>query len=209
MINILIADDHPIYSSGIKGILEKEEQIQVLGEARDGEELLELLKRNPHTRLVILDIEMPKLNGKQVAKILRKDFPEVRILILSYHNESDYIYDFYQMGVHGYLLKDKGGSRLLGAIWSIMKSGNRPFPPMDKWGPPKEPKPDEDLQVALTSREMDVLDLSDLSSKEIAEQLNIDVKTVNHHRKNLRRKFDVDSTAKALRKAIKAGIIKA
>ncbi len=207
MINILLADDHKMFTEGVRSILEKDDELHILGEADNGEELLTLLDKNPHTHLVILDVEMPKMNGIEVAKTIRKTYPNTKILMLTYHNEGDYIYDLYRMGVDGYLIKNKTGDSLIDAIHSIVKYKNRPFPSMDSWGSPSTPYTDEEIQ--LTSREVEVLNLAHLTGKEIGKELGIGKTTVDTHLENMRKKFKVDTTSKLLRKAIRLGYIKA
>ena len=206
-INILLADDHKIFLEGVRVILDQDEYLNVLGEAYDGEELLSLLKEYPQTNLVIIDIEMPNMNGIEITKVLRREYPQVRILVLTYHNEEDYIYNLRRMGVNGYVIKNQGASTLIGAIHDIIRYKNRPFPSIKLWQEGSKPWSDEEIH--LTKRELDVLRLSDLTSKEIAAQLGIGPNTVNTYLENLRKKFDVDSTIKLLRKAIRLGYLKA
>ena len=208
MINILLADDHKMFTEGVHTLLQKESDIKVLGEANDGQQLLELLQtHNRNVDLVVLDIEMPNLNGIEVAKIIRKDYPQTRILILTYHNESDYIYNLHRMGVDGYVLKNKSGENLVGAIKDIVQYRNRPFPPMQQWAKASQPWTDEDIR--LTKREKDVLQIADMTSQEIANQLGIGKTAVYTHLENMRKKFKVDTTNKLVRKAIRLGFIEA
>lgn len=205
--NIIIADDHKMFAEGVRYILSQEPDMHILGEAADGQEALDLLRRNPHAQLLILDLEMPNMNGMEVLKRVRKDFPKVRTLVLTYHNEGDFIFNLHRMGANGYVIKNSGGEALLHAIRDIMKSRNRPFPPMHTWGPESQPWQEEDIQ--LTKREREVLNLSDLSREEIAGRLKIKTVTVDTHLENLRKKFRVDSTSKLTRKAIRLGFIQA
>ncbi len=207
MIYTIVADDHQMVTEGIRLILQQNKDIEVIGEARNGREVLELVRQNPHTNLLILDVEMPEVNGIEVTRHVRRHFPNIRILILTFHNEAEYIYNFQQMGVNGYVLKNKSGKTLLGAIQDIMVYGNPHFPLVKDWGPSRPTwKPEH---IKLTQRESDVLKLVDLSAQEIADRLGIGEKTVNHHLKNMRRKFNVDSSSKLLRKAIRLGFIEA
>ncbi|MCB9291563.1 MAG: response regulator transcription factor [Lewinellaceae bacterium] len=203
--NIILADDHKMFAEGVRFILGQEPDMHILGEAADGLEAIELLRQNPHADLLILDLEMPNVNGVEVMKKVRKEYPGLRTLILTYHNEGDFIYNLHRMGANGYVIKNSGGEALLNAIRSIMKAQNRPFPPMNTWEQKSQPWQEEDIR--LTKREREVLDLSDLSREEIAGRLKIKVFTVDTHLENLRHKFGVESTPKLTRKAIRLGFI--
>lgn len=206
MINILIADDHQMFSQGIRNYLEKDPEIRILEEATDGEMVLEHLEKNPHANLMILDIEMPKLNGIEVARIAKKKYPKVKILMLTYHNEADFIFQLFQMGVHGYVLKNKSAENLLGAIHDIVDHNRLSFPMLSESPPPNRHFMDEPIQ--LTKRETEVLEWAWKNRDEIADELHISVYTVDTHLENMRKKFGVDSTTKLIWEAVKRGYLK-
>jgi len=119
---ILLADDHILLRQGIKKIIETSEDMLVVGEAGDGFELLEVLRKiTPH--MVILDISMPKMGGVEATRKIKAAYPEVKILILSMHKDKEYLYHVFSAGAEGYLLKEDTDTELFSAIESIRKGG--------------------------------------------------------------------------------------
>jgi DNA-binding NarL/FixJ family response regulator len=208
----VLADDHIILRQGVKKIIEESGDLKVIGEAGDGLELLDLLKRsNPD--MVILDISMPNLRGIEAAREIKNAYPHIKILILTMHKKRDYVYYALSAGVDGYVLKEDTGSELFSAIETI-RSGKTYVSSSSAM------EMTEDLvqyylgerkasSEALTAREKEVLKLiaEGKSSKEIASLLFISVYTVNNHRANIIKKLKLKRTADLVRYAIDKGYV--
>jgi DNA-binding NarL/FixJ family response regulator len=209
---IALADDHVMLRDGIKNIIEASEGLAVVGEASDGLMLLNILKRTP-LDMVILDISMPKLRGIETAQEIRRQFPEVAILILSMHKSREYLRKVLASGVRGYVLKEESGSELIHAIETIRRGGSY-LSPMLMAELAEDPIGicrgqglfSED---ALTTRERQVLQLiaDGKTSKEIAKLLYISIHTVHNHRKNIKRKLVIRKNADLVKYAMKHGYV--
>lgn len=210
VLKILIADDHSMIREGLKQLLELDGDIQVVGEAGNGEECLEVLKRvNPD--VVLLDINMPVMNGLKMLEILRSSkYKNQKILILTIHNEVEYLMKAIDIGVEGYVLKDSDSSILKKAIYKI-HSGEKYIdssmvPLMNERIAQEKEKAEEDK---LTRREIEVLKLlaEGLFNKEIAYKLSISEKTVKNHVSNIFKKIGVFDRTQAAVYAIKNNIV--
>jgi Response regulator containing a CheY-like receiver domain and an HTH DNA-binding domain len=209
-ISVLIADDHRLVRDGLKTIIDSSNDIHVVGEASNG---LEVLKKVEELQpnVVLLDISMPKLNGMEAARRIRKEHPETKILILTMHEEEEYSLKMVRIGVSGYLLKDSTALEVMEAIRSVY-SGKAFFSPQvakviaESYREAVAGK--EDPYERLNDREREVLQLitEGHTNKEIAELLFISPKTVDNHRTNLMRKLDIHSTADLVRWATKRGM---
>ena len=209
---IILADDHVLLRNGIKLIIEESPEMKVVGEASDGLEVLQLVKRIP-ADMVILDISMPGLRGLEATREIIRLHPGIKILILTMHKKRDYIYNALAAGADGYLLKEATGNELLTAIQTIREGGTYVSNILSQEladdlvqfsrGVHK-PKPSP-----LTVREEEVLKLiaEGKTSKEIASLLFISVYTVNNHRANIARKLHFKKTADFVRYAIREGYI--
>lgn len=209
-INVMIADDHLMVREGIKQILELDGDIRVNAEASDGRECVESLDENL-TDVLLLDINMPRMNGLQVLQFLREKKTKVKVLILTIHNEVEYLLRAVDIGVDGYVLKDSNSKVLKKAIFTI--NGGNTFiqpeltPMLKKRLDDKSFKSrGEDL---LTKREIEVLELlaEGLFNKEIAYTLNISEKTVKNHVSNIFKKINVSDRTQAAVYAIKHNIV--
>jgi two-component system, NarL family, response regulator NreC len=209
-ISVLIADDHRLVRDGLKTIIDSSNDIHVVGEASNGLEVLkkvEELKPN----VILLDISMPKLNGMEAARRIRKEHPETKILILTMHEEEEYALKMVRLGVSGYLLKDSTALEVMEAIRSVY-NGKAFFSPQiakviaESYREAVAGK--EDPYERLNDREREILQLitEGHTNKQIAEILFISPKTVDNHRTNLMRKLDIHSTADLVRWATKRGI---
>jgi DNA-binding NarL/FixJ family response regulator len=209
---VILADDHVILREGIKRIIEESPDIQVIGEASDGLELLRLFN---HARcdMVILDVSMPILRGIEATREIKKSQPSVKVLILTMHNKSDYIYNALAAGADGYLLKESSGDELKTAIETIRGGGTYVSKALTQdltddlvqfSRGAREPKRDQ-----LTLREKEVLKLivEGKTSSEIASLLFISIYTVNNHRANISKKLRIKKTADLVRYAIREGYI--
>jgi len=207
MIKIILADDHQMFIDGLRAFLKEEEQIQILGIANNGNKVLELFKEHLDVDVIILDIRMPGLDGIEVAKVLRKEYPKTKILIVSMHNKKKFIIELMKLGVAGYVLKDKSKEELVGAIHNVYR-GNAHFG-LEILNSIAKSEEDVSDKVELTDREEQVLKLiaEGYPSKEIAKKLYVALATVHVHRKNLLRKTEMENSNQLVRYAIRHGYI--
>jgi DNA-binding NarL/FixJ family response regulator len=210
---IVLADDHVMFRRGVKKIIQGMAEVEVVGEAGDGLELLELLKKNiPH--MVILDISMPNLRGLEATREIKTIHPEVKILILTMHKDKEYLYHAFSAGAEGFLLKEDADTELHAAIEKLKKGGTYVSPLLSSQltdlflersrygvGQPMAPR------ELLTTREREIIKLiaEGKSSKEIGKLLFISSRTVQHHRANILRKLNIKKTADLVKYAIQKG----
>jgi len=202
-IRLLLVDDHPLVLDGICSRLQVEDGINVVGQASNGQEALEQAKQvNPH--VVLMDVSMPVMGGLEATRIFRQQMPGVRVLILSMHDDQEYILKLMQCGASGYVLKDVSSEELIKAIETVHQ-GSTYFSAgasrsLFQNGEEHVPKVDG----VLTKREETVLKLiaEGQPNKEIARILNISVRTVESHRQNVKSKLDIHTAAGLARYAI-------
>lgn len=212
MINVVIADDHQMFIDGIKSLLINEPNIRISGEALNGKEVLSLLDEEP-ADLVLMDINMPVMDGIAATTAIREKHPGTRVLILSMHNDQEMITRILEAGASGYILKNTGKEELLSAI-NHVQEGDSYFSQavthtlMRSMMPGARRQENQEPDVPLTRREKDVLCgiVNELTTAEIAAELNISPHTVESHRKNLLSKIGVRNTAGLVRYAIQNGI---
>jgi DNA-binding NarL/FixJ family response regulator len=202
-IKLLIVDDHQIILDGIAAFLEKEKELEIAGFARDGSAALEFLA-SYLVDVVVLDINMPVLNGIETAKQIRKKHPNTKIILLTMEGDGQFILQAMRLGVHGYVIKEKSREILIQAIHSVFRGSSY-------WSPDLLPRiadaqllyPLENDSVKLTTRETDIIQLMAekpaLTAKEIADELNIAVYTVNTHLRNAKQKLGVSKTAELIK----------
>jgi DNA-binding NarL/FixJ family response regulator len=210
-IRVLVADDHMIVRTGIRHVLESESGFEVVGEAANGTEVLELAaKLQPD--VVVLDISMPGASGLNLAAQLRDSTPEPRVLILSMHDNAEYVLESVRAGANGYLLKDTAAIELRSAIRAICRGESYFSPPIAGRlrdalrGEPPTPAGSLDQ---LTAREREVLlgVVRGQTNKEIATDLGISHRTVESHRESLMKKLQIRTVAELTRFALAAGIM--
>lgn len=199
---IMIADNHSMFREGLKSILESDGSLEVIAEAKDGEDCLEVLK-NENPELLLLDIKMPKQTGFQVLDSMKKNGNTTPVLILTASNEIEYLMHALDIGVDGYLLKDCDSKELKKAIFTILDGKTYIQPNLIPMLNQKTKSREEDsIKIeSLTERETEVLKLvsSGMYNKEIAEKLQISERTVKNHLFNIFKKIDVtDRTQAAL-----------
>ena len=210
-VKVMLADDHVLIREGIKQLLEFDGSIEVVDEASDGSECLEKILRSK-PQVLLLDINMPKVNGIEVLEEIKKQKINVKILILTVHNEVEYLLKAVDIGVDGYLLKDSGSSELKRAIDVVMSGENyiQPslIPALNKRLVTRDV--DKDKIDLLTKRELEVLIkvANGMINKEIATSLDISERTVKNHISNIFKKIDVSDRTQAAVFAIKNDIIK-
>ncbi len=204
--SIVLADDHVMFRKGLKKIITGVADFDVIGEANNGMELLDILKTTtPH--LVILDISMPKLRGLEAAREIKQTYPNIKILVLTMHKKKEFVQQAMEAGAEGFLLKEDADSELLQAI-TALKEGQRFISPlltaelMDL----ATSKTTPDL---LSNRERQVMKLlaEGKSHKEIADLLYISIFTVRNHRENIMKKLNLKNLAALVRYAINQGYL--
>lgn len=213
-ITVLLADDHTVVRQGLRMVLEVEKDMRVIAEARNGREAVELVKKH-RPDVVVMDIAMPLLNGFEAARQMLKIFPATKILVLSAHDDEEYIDRMVEIGVAGYLIKQSSAEVLAKAIREV-KGGNVFFSAdiakrleyknsksLSRGGVLKK------KNSVLSSREAEVLQLiaEGKANKEIAAELEISIKTVEKHRQKIMEKLNIHDTAGLTRYAIATGII--
>jgi DNA-binding NarL/FixJ family response regulator len=210
-IKVLVADDHTIVRTGIRHVLESEAGFEVVGEASTGAEAVSLAaKLRPD--VVVLDISMPGESGLQVAAQLRGTSPEPRVLILSMHDNAEYVLESVRAGAHGYLLKDAAATELRTAIRAVCRGESYFSPPVAsrlREALRGEHETHAGSLAQLTGRERDVLlgVVRGRTNKEIAGELGISHRTVETHRESLMRKLQIRTVAELTRFALGAGIL--
>jgi len=211
---VLVADDHAIVRTGIRHVLEGEPGFTVVGEAATGPETLALaLEHRPD--VAVLDISMPGQSGLSVTAELRRHCPDTRVLILSMHDNTEYVLESVRAGAHGYLLKDTAATELRGAVRAVAQGESYFSPPIAsrlsavvRGDLAVEASPAR-LLAQLTGREREVLIgvTRGLTNKEIAAELGISHRTVETHRESLMRKLSLRSVAELTRFALEIGVI--
>lgn len=209
-IKVVLADDHIVVRSGIKTLLEQAGPIHVVGEASDGKEALQVVEKL-QPDLLIIDIRMPVMNGIEATKKLPNYAKSTKALILSMHDDEDYILQSIESGASGYLLKDTNKEEFLKAIRTIYEggkyfSGDVSKALVNSYLNIKEKKPQKAVahtsQYDLTKREKEILALiaDGLGNKDIAEQLGKSVRTIETHRFNIMKKLKVNNVVELLKK---------
>lgn len=210
-IKVMITDDHAMIREGIKRLLEFDGEMKVIAEAGDGEECLELLKE-VKPDVLLLDINMPKKNGIEVLEKIKNNKLPVKVLMLTVHNEVEYLVKAVDIGVNGYILKDSESAELKKAIVSVVNGENYIQPSLIPMLNAKlvSRDTDKDKIEQLTKRELEVLIkvASGMFNKEIAISLNISERTVKNHISNIFKKIQVSDRTQAAVFAIRNDIIK-
>lgn len=209
--SVLLADDHTLVRAGIRALVEKLPEVEVIAEAKDGREAVRLVREHKPD-LVLMDIAMPGLNGYEATSRISKEFPDVRVIILSMYANEEYVREAVHAGAAGYLLKRCAAAELEKAIKTVA-GGDSYFSPLVSEHLHRDgqvrPGSDRALTERLTSRQREILQLiaERHSTKEIAQVLGISVKTVETHRAQLMDRLGIHDVPGLVRFAIRTGLV--
>ena len=209
-IHVIIVDDHAILRDGIRSLLERQGDIEVVAEASNGREAVEKV-RQFQPNLVLMDVAMPEMNGLEATRQIKEEFPDIKVLILTQHDNREYVAPLLQAGASGYVLKRSGGREVVTAIRQVCNEGVFLEPSITRQVLEEYSISSvEETPPHLTGRELDVLRflVQGRSNKEIALILRISPKTVSVHRSNLMLKLNVRNSIELFRYADEHHLIK-
>ena len=208
MIRILLADDHALVRQGFRMILSAQQDMEIIGEAGNGREAVELADKL-HPDVVVMDVTMPELNGIEATRRLVSSSPHTRVLALSMHKDSVYVREILRAGARGYLLKDSVDADLLAAVRAVAKGEGYLSPGVSDAVLTDYRRHVTDPLDLLTSREREVLQMiaEGKTNKEIATSLNLSVYTIEAHRGRIMDKLNLHSTSELVRFALRSGLI--
>ncbi|MBP6470553.1 MAG: response regulator transcription factor [Chloroflexi bacterium] len=213
-IKLLLADDHAVVRSGLRMLLEAQPDMEIVAEAENGRETIEkVLTFQPD--IVLMDIEMPGMNGIEATRKIKEESPETAVLALTMYEDDQYFFEMLKAGAAGYIPKRAAPDALVNAIRTVKKGEVFLYPSMaaylveDYLQRDEAPEEDEADVVDLTTREREVLVLiaEGLSNGEISEKLVISIKTVDRHRENIMRKLNIHNRIDLVKFALKKGMI--
>jgi len=213
VIKIILVDDHTLFRDGIKSILDEEENIDVIDEAPDANSLFEKLEKH-QPDILITDISLPDMSGIEIARRITTLYPDIKMLMLSMHNNEEFIINSLKAGAHGYLSKDIKSTELLEAIHSVMNGKiyfNKEISQtiINNYRTENNSDSEPDTGNNLTEREIEVIKLlgDGLINKEIADRLSISIRTVDAHKNHIMQKLGLKSTVELVKYAIKNKLI--
>lgn len=212
-VKLLIVDDHPFFRQGIQLYLDGNEEVQIIGEANNGKEAIEIIKKDKKIDVILMDLKMPEMDGVEATRVIKGEWPHIKILVLTSFNSWDKVYNALQAGADGYVLKDVKSDELVLAIKAVNAGGNYFGAQIGQKLVDKIPEENKvqhlDLVEPLTEREHEVLSLigRGLGNKEIAEELVVSIKTVKTHVSNILAKLNVKSRTQAAIFALRNNII--
>jgi two-component system response regulator NreC len=206
-LSVLLADDHVLVRQGLRSLLDRE-KIQVIAEASDGQEVIRLAEAH-HPDVAVMDISMPTLNGIDAARELARSCPKTRVILLTQHEEEQYLHEALESGVRGYVLKSQVVNDLVHAIRQVSRGGFYLSPGVSQAVVEAYRSRSERPSDPLSIRERQVLQLiaEGKSTKDVASLLGISVKTAESHRSRLMKKLDIHETASLVRYAVRRGLI--
>jgi len=213
-IRLLVVDDHTLFRSGLKMLLEKEEDIIVVGDAASAEEALETMKNN-NLDLVLMDIGLPGIDGLEATRKIKEREPRIKILVLTMYNDDPYLIKAFEAGASGYLLKESAAVELVSAIRRTMDGEMIVHPSLVKvlvnevLGEKKGGREAQQGRDVLTSREKEILKYISLgyTNQELAERLVVSVKTVEKHKSNIMEKLNLNRRYQLVNYALEQGLI--
>lgn len=209
---VFIADDHAVVRDGLKRMINEAGPFKVIGEAGDGQETIAKVTENPPD-ILLLDVSMPIFNGFQIMDKLKNLLPEMKVVVLTLHNNESYISAFLKAGVQGYIIKTASAKELMVALEAVARGGYYLDPSVSKFliSHYLENMQEDVIEEwdGLTTREIEVLKLiaEGFKNQEIAEVLNVSVKTVESHRYNIMDKLDMHDRIELVKYAIRRGLI--
>jgi len=207
-IRLLLADDHPLIREGFRSLLNKNERFEIVGIAENGKELIELAgKELPD--IILSDISMPVMNGMEAIEQIRNLYPSIKSVVLTMHEEREYVINALRIGVQGYIIKNVERFDLEKAIITIFEGGKYFSPIVTNILAESVARPEPPAISELTPREKEVLELvaQGHSTKQVADKLGIGTRTVESHRVNMLKKMKVNNTAELVRRAIELKIL--
>lgn len=209
----MLVDDHALFREGVRHILERDPDIEIVGEVEDGRAAVDLVAAT-HPDVVLMDISMPRLGGLEATELVRQRHPDVHVLVLTMHASYDYFFQVLKSGASGYVLKDASGDELRSAIRAVQAGDVYVHPPVARqiindYVQRVDQGAGGSGMDALTTREQQVLRLvaEGLTSQAIAERLTLSVNTVNTHRQHVMRKLNLHNRAELIRFAVRRGIV--
>jgi len=205
---ILLADDHTIVRQGLKLIISSHADLQVIGEAANGREVLELAEKLKPD-VILMDVAMPELNGIEATRRVHQISPRTKVLVLSMHKEAVYVREILKAGARGYILKDAIDTELISAIQSVARGDGYISPAISGTLLSDYRQNITNPLDLLSSREREVLQLiaEGKTNKEVATRLNLSVYTVDSHRGKIMEKLNLHSTGELVRFAVKQGLV--
>lgn len=218
-IKILFADDHSVVRDGLRALFNSSPLFDIVGEAADGEQAIRLAAKK-HPDILLLDITMPKVNGIEATRLIKKSHPNTKVLILTVHEEAEYIHEIVRAGANGYVLKTADSKEIFAAVQAVA-AGERFFSPsvskliVDEFlknaRPAEANRPLRPSETRLTEREQELVALigDGLSNNEIAQRLHISTHTVKSHVHNILEKLALQTRLQISNYAHTAGIFKA
>ncbi len=213
MIKVLLVDDHTILREGIRLLLGREGDVEIVGEAEDGIQAMELVE-DLHPDVVIMDISMERMGGLEATKEITQAFPGIRVVILTMHDNEEYLVGALKAGASGYVLKEAAATDLANAIRTADRGDVYLYPTVARKlvaDYVKRVSSPRGIGETLTTREREVLKLvaEGYTNKEIAGLLGISIKTVENHRANIMRKLDLHDRTDLARYAVRIGLVDA
>lgn len=213
-INVFIADDHEMFREGVKMLLSKSSEIEIIGEASNGKECLESLPSE--TDVILMDILMPEMDGIEATQKIIEKYPDVKIIALSMFGDQEYYYKMIHSGIKGFVLKEAGSRELEDAIQEVHKGGNFFSQEIlrsvvtNLREPTKNPPKTSSSTTSFSNKETEILQhiCSGWSDKEMAEALKADISSIENQKANLIRKAGVNNTVDLIVYAIKNGVVK-
>lgn len=209
---VLLADDHVLIRHGIKNIIKEDSRLEIVGEVSDGKQLMGFLEESV-VDLIILDISMPDIGGMEAIGLVKSRYPWTKILMLTMHKDKQYFYNAMAAGADGYLMKDDSDTELLVAIGKVLSGKNYISPFMT------DDFADDVINMyrnerrtpfqELTKREKEILQfvVQGFTSRQMAKQLNLSQRTIDHHRSNLLRKFNRKNSVDLVNYAVRNGLV--
>jgi DNA-binding NarL/FixJ family response regulator len=209
IIKVAVVDDQQLFRSGVVSLLKDYEELKVIIEASNGRELMEQLKRqSPH--VVLLDIEMPEMNGLEAAQLIKDKYPNIKVIILTMHNEEEFIFDLITKGAHGFLPKDKSVEEVVDAIYAVLETGKYYSAEITEAMVNGSKGLVKSLQMSsLSDREIEIVKYicQEKTNREIAEILGFGIRTIESYRATILSKTGTRNTAGLVLYALKHRLI--